>query len=109
MRDFSEKKSHKAPELEKEVTLFCTEPNAKRPRIRITAERFRILKSKQVLSYYRIYVNEELLEGTYKLGTLNGMLEKAREKVRFQKVEDDQVEKYCRSTRREKYSAAEII
>ena len=109
MRDFSEKKSHKKPNLEQEITLYCTEPKAERPRIRITAERYKIEKNSQILSYYRIYTNEELMEGTYNLDKLAMILHRARERVRFQKVDDPEIEKYCRSTRRIKFKASEVI
>lgn len=109
MRDLKEKKSHKKPNLEQEITLFCTEPKAERPKIRITAERYRIEKNRQVLSYYRIYTNENLFSGTYNLDKVAHLLHEARKSVRFQRMEDQQISDRCNSMRRIKFSAQEII
>lgn len=109
MRDFSKLKSQKKPNLDQEITLYCTNPKENTPRIRITAERYRIEKNNQILSYYRIYYNERLMDGTYNLDKVSSLLADARKFFRFQKKNDNEIEETIGSTRRIKFAASEKI
>lgn len=102
-------KSFKAPDLKQEVTIYKSCKTVQRPGIRITAERFTIERRKQVLSYYRVYTNDQLLCGTYEIDMLARMIDYARKTIEMTRVDDQEIDSRVRSTRRTKISAAEII
>ena len=103
------RETSKKPNLECEITLYKSEVRSDRPAIRITAERFSIVKNNQVISHYRIYCNEKLFKFTSNLDALPFLLKEARKYAKFERKSDSEVYNRIRSTRRIKYSAAETI
>ena len=103
------RETSKEPNLECEITLYKSEVRSDRPMIRITAERFSIVKNNQVISHYRIYCNEKLWKWTSNLDSLPFLLREARQVTKVNRKTDLELYNCITSRRRIKYNSTEKI